>query len=93
MDAPGPTAAARLPLPVPTLPILVPITSSSAGLLSKTPGLVLMQVRWVIIRVFWGFFLHFLQSMNLFCFNGIHSLELPRHDSSQTHTTSRGCIG
>ncbi|XP_059723241.1 small integral membrane protein 35 isoform X1 [Haemorhous mexicanus] len=34
---------------------------------------------------YWAFgvFLHFLQSMNLFCFKGIQSLGLPLHDSSQ----------
>lgn len=33
-----------------------------------TPGLVWVQMRWVIIGVLGFFFLHFIQSMCLFCF-------------------------
>lgn len=89
MDPPAPTAAARRRL-CPQLPILVPIMSSTAGLLSKTPGLVWMQMRLVIIGLLGlGIFLQFLQSMSLFCFKGIQSLELPLHDSSQTHAMSK----
>lgn len=91
MDPPGPTAAAQLPL-CPHTAHTVPIMSPSAGLLSKTPGLVWMQMRWGISG-FLGFFLYFLQSINLFCFKGIQSLELPLHDSSQTHTASKSCTG